>query len=254
MGNQYDADSEIEIDLKDLLFELLNYWKLILFAVFISGAIGFAVSEFLIVPQYESTSELYVLSKSTSITSLADIQTGTSLTNDYMVVVQGRPVLEQVIENLGIQETYNSLSKKISLTNPSNSRILQITVTHEDPQMAKLIADEIAEVGAAYISVTMDQDPPNIIQYGYADGSPVSPNIAKNTLIGALIGAFLSMAIIVMAYLFNDTIMEPEDIEKKLGMNVLGTLPLEESEDDGKKKSGRGRKKKKKQETHKESA
>jgi capsular polysaccharide biosynthesis protein len=249
MENQYDADNEIEIDLKDLLFELLTYWKLILFVTIIAGVIGFAVSEFLIVPQYQSTSELYVLSKSTSITSLADIQTGTSLTNDYMVVVKGRPVLEQVIENLGIQETYGSLSQKVSLSNPSNSRILQITVTHQDPQMAKLIADEIAEVGAAYISVTMDQDPPNIIQYGYADGSPVSPNIIKNTLAGALIGAFLIIAIIVISYLFNDTIMGPEDIEKKLGMNVLGTLPLEESEDDGARKPGNGRKKKKRKET-----
>jgi capsular polysaccharide biosynthesis protein len=114
--------------------------------------------------------------------------------------------------------------------------------------MAKLIADEIAEVGAAYISVTMDQDPPNIIQYGYADGSPVSPNIIKNTLAGALIGAFLIIAIIVISYLFNDTIMGPEEIEKKLGMNVLGTLPLEESEDDGVRKPGNGRKKKKRKE------
>lgn len=48
-----------------------------------------------------------------SITSLADIQTGTSLTNDYMVIVEGRPVLEQVIENLGLDETYSSLKKKL---------------------------------------------------------------------------------------------------------------------------------------------
>ncbi len=245
MGNQYDTDNEIEIDIKDLLFELLSYWKLILVAAVLAGVIGFAVSEFLMVPQYQSTSEMYVLSKSTSITSLADIQMGTSLTNDYMVVVKGRPVLEQVIENLGLSETYASLSQKVSLENPSNSRILQITVTHEDPVVAKAIADEIAEVGSAYISVTMDQDAPNIIQYGYTDGSPVSPNIIKNTLIGVLAGAVFAAAIIVISYLFNDTIMGPEDIEKKLGMNVLGSLPMEESEDDGEKKRGKGRQRKK---------
>ncbi len=244
MGNQYDNDNEIEIDLKDLIFELLSYWKLILLAAVLAGIIGFSVSEFLMVPKYQSTSELYVLSKSTSITSLADIQTGTSLTDDYMVVVQGRPVLEQVIENLGLSETYASLSGKVSLENPSNSRILQITVTHEDPEMAKAIADEIAEVGAAYISVTMDQDAPNIIQYGYADGSPVSPNIIKNTLIGVLAGAFIAIAIVLISYLFNDTIMGPEDIERKLGMNVLGSLPLEEAEDDGEHKKGRRKKRK----------
>ena len=85
------------------------------------------------VPQYESTSQFYVLSKSMSITSLADIQTGTSLTNDYMVIVEGRPVLEQVIENLGLDETYSSLKKKVTLNNPSNSRILEITVRDANP-------------------------------------------------------------------------------------------------------------------------
>ena len=78
----------------------------------------------------------------------------------------------------------------------------------------------------------MEQDPPNIIQKGYADGQPVSPNVIKNTVLGAMAGFVLSMAIIVLANLFNDTIATPEDVEKKIGLNVLGTLPVEESEDD----------------------
>ena len=52
-----------------------------------------------------------------------------------------------------------------------------------------------------------------------------------------------------MAYLFNDTIMNAEDVEKKLGLNVLGTLAMEELEYDGesrkeRKKSRRKNKKK----------
>ena len=221
--NDFQND-EIEIDLKDLLFEILIYWKWIVLATIITAGITFAVSKFVIIPQYESTSELYVLSKSTSITSLADIQTGSSLTNDYIVVVKGRPVLDQVIENLGI-----------TLDNPSNSRVLKITVRDKDPQRAKVIADEIADVASAYIAAKMNQDPPTVIQNGYSDGGPVSPSIGKNTVIGALGGAFLAIAVIVISYLFNDTIIDADDVEKKLGMNVLGSLPLEESEYDGEK-------------------
>ena len=123
MENRAELDNEIEIDLKELFLELLAFWKLILLALVLGAVIAYSVSKFLMVPQYESTAELYVLSKSTSITSLADIQTGTSLTNDYMVVVEGRPVLEQVIANLGLDETYKSLEDKVTLENPSNSRI-----------------------------------------------------------------------------------------------------------------------------------
>ncbi len=230
--NENYRDDEIEIDLGALFFELLGHWKMIFLSSVLVGIIGLVISVFLITPQYESTSELYVLSKSTSITSLADIQMGTNLTNDYMVVVKGRPVLEQVISNLGLEETYQTLKGKVSLNNPSDSRILQITVTDPDSARAKLIADEIAEVSSRFISAKMDQDPPTIISYGYADGEPVSPNTMMNTAIGVLIGAFMSMAIVIITYLLNDTITNAEDVERKLGLNLLGTLPFEESEED----------------------
>ena len=229
-------EEEIEIDLRELLFELLVHWKMIALSMVLMGAIAFIISRFLMTPMYESVSELYVLSKSTSITSLADIQTGTNLTNDYMVVVEGRPVLEQVIENLTLQEDYAELAEKVELNNPSDSRILQIIVKDMDPNRAKLIADEIAKIASAFISEKMDQDPPTIIQNGYADGEPVSPNIVKNTALGTLLGAVLAMMIVIISYLLNDTIMSTEDIERKLGLNLLGTLPLEDAEDDGVKK------------------
>jgi capsular polysaccharide biosynthesis protein len=237
MENQFDSDNEIEISVKDLLLELLNYWRLILMTAILAGGIGFAVSEFLMVPKYESTAELYVLTKSTTITSLSDIQTSTSLTNDYIVVIKGRPVLDQVISNLGLDETYRSLRKRVSVNNPSNSRLLDITVTDTDPVLAKRIADEIADVGSAFISQKLVQDPPEIVQYGYSDGNPVSPDVKKDTVIGGVIGAVFATAIIIISYLFNDSVMGPEDIERKLGMNVLGTLPIEEAEDDGDRKA-----------------
>jgi capsular polysaccharide biosynthesis protein len=233
MENGHELDNEIEIDLKDLCLEILAYWKWILITLILGAVIGYSISHFLMVPQYESTAQLYVLSKSTSITSLADIQTGTSLTNDYMVVVEGRPVLEQVIANLEINETYHSLKSKVSLNNPTNSRILEITVRDEDPERAKILADEIAKVGADFIAAKMQQDAPSIIQNGYSDGQPVSPNTFKNTAIGGMLGMFMAVAMIVISYLFNDTIVAAEDVEKKLGLNVLGSLPLEESEYDG---------------------
>ncbi len=245
MQEKYTND-EIEIDLRELFFELLIHWKVILLSTIMVGVIAFVISFFLITPQYESTSALYVLSKSTSITSLADIQMGTNLTNDYIVVVKGRPVLEQVISNLSLEEeNYESLSKKVTLNNPSDSRILEITVRDPDAKLAKRIADEIAEVSSAFISEKMDQDPPTIIQRGYADGEPVSPNIAQNIVLGALVGAFLAIAVVVITYLLNDTIMSADDVERKLGMNLLGTLPLEEEEDDGNKSSSRGIRRKK---------
>lgn len=235
---------ELEIDLKELFFELLSHWKILAASTIMAAAIALVASKFILVPQYESTSALYVLSN--SITSLADIQIGSSLTNDYIVVVKGRPILDQVIENLNLDETYDSLEDKITLENPADSRILEITVRDTDPNRAKVIADEMASVASDYISIKMDQSAPTTIQNGYADGVPVSPHAGMNTLIGAIVGFLLAAAIITISYLLDDTIMTDEDVEQKLGMNLLGSLP-EVTSDDNRKDSRRKKKKKRKQ-------
>lgn len=228
-ANNVNNEEDV-IDLVELFGQLLRHWVLICVSAILVGAISFLISKYLITPQYESTSELYVLSKSTSVTSLADIQLGSNLANDYMVVVGSRPVLDQVIVNLGLDETYKTLHDRVTITNPSNTRILKIAVRDSDPAAAKRIADEIADISAAFISQKMDQAPPSILQYGYSDEPKVSPGVTKNTIIGAFAGALFVMIIIVIAYLVNDAIIDPEDVEKKLGLNLLGTLPLDKKQ------------------------
>lgn len=233
---QDKPQEENEIDLLELFYVVLHKWKMIILSLLLTGACGCLISVFLITPQYESTSVLYVLSKSTSITSLADIQMGSSLTNDYVEVVTSRPIIEQVIQNLGLtDETYESLKDKVSIDNPANTRLLKITVRDPQADVAKAIADELADVSKSFISIKMDQAAPTVTQYGYADGEPVTPNTVKNTVLGALIGAVLAIGVVIVSYLLNDTIMTTDDIEKKLGMTVLASIPMDAEEYDGKK-------------------
>ena len=216
-----------EIDLVEVFYALLARWSVILLATVVLATLGYCYGRFLVTPQYASTSALYVLSKSTSITSMADIQVGANLTNDYMVVVKGRPVLEQVIENLELEETYDQLKEKVSVTNETNTRILTISVRDKDIKRAKTIADEIADVASAFISEKMDQDPPTIIQYGYTDTRAVSTSPNRYALYGAMLGFIISVTAAVLLYLLNDKIMTPEELEKRTGLNTLATLPLD---------------------------
>ncbi len=220
----------IEIDLVELFHQLLFHWKLLVICMVLCGGVVFAYCKLYVTPQYSSTSGMYVFSKSTSVTSLADLQIGSSLTTDYETVITGRPVLDRVITRLKLDMNYNQLRSKISVSNPSDSRILYITVTDPDPELAKEIADRTATIAATFISQKMDQDPPSIIQTGYSDGAPVSPTTMKNTAVGALIGLLLAAAYVIIMYLMNDTIFVPEEVQEKLGLEVLASLPLEETD------------------------
>lgn len=220
----------ITIDLLELAQQLLFHWKLILLSMVVCGGIAYIYCRFFATPLYSSTAGLYVFSKSTSVTSLADLQIGSSLTKDYETVITGRPVLDRVITRLKLDEDYDSLRSRVRITNPPDSRILYITVTDPDPEQAKEITDRTASIAATFISQKMDQDPPSIIQTGYSDGAPVSPRTLRTTAVAALIGFLIAAAYLTIQYLMNDSIITPEDVQEKLGLNVLASLPLEMEE------------------------
>ncbi len=233
---EQNHNDEMEIDLAELFFVLLGRWKRIVLAAILAGAAVFACCRFLVTPQYESTAKLYVLSKSTSLTSLADVQLGTSLTQDYMEVVNSRPVLEEVIDKLELDDTYGELRDRLTVENKADTRILAITVRDPDPEKAKEIVDEVAEASADFIADKMDQDAPNVFEDGYVNRQAVSPATLKDTAVGGLVGAVLAAALVAILHLMNDTIMTSDDVEKYLGMNTLASIPLEEGEKPGTKK------------------
>lgn len=134
---------------------------------------------FLVTPKYQSTSKLYIVGQTSALTSLSDLQAGSQLTQDYMVLVQSRPVLETVIDNLRLDMEYESLKEMVALNNQSDTRILDITVTADDPYMAKEIVDEVSQVSVSRIASIMNVDEPTTVEYGHLENSSSSPNAKK---------------------------------------------------------------------------
>ena len=234
--NQNVDNNEIEIDLLEIFYLLREKILLLLLSAVMFAAIAFSYTEFVVTPLYSSTSQLYILSQSTSLTSLADIQIGTQLTQDYMELIKSRPVVDEVIENLKLEYDYKDVLELISISNPSDTRILKITATTEEPKLSKKITDEFATVSQKRISQIMCTDEPSLIAYGYVNDEPVNVPIVKNTMIGALLGFILVAAIIIVHHMMNDTIRTSEDVERYLGLNTLAAVPLQAGAKKGKKK------------------
>ena len=222
---EFENDDEIEIDLRELFLALKKkiVW-ILLTAIVFAGAAGL-ITKFAMTPVYSSSAQLYVMSKA-GISQLTDLTMGTQLTQDYMVIVKTRPVLEEVIEDLHLDIDYSELAGKITVENPSDTRIMQITVKDKDPEVARDITQDLAEVTAKTVAKKMDVKSPTIIEKAYKAEYPDSPSLKKNVVIGALLGFILMAAVIIIQYLMNDTIMKEEDIEKYLGINTLAQLPL----------------------------
>lgn len=228
--NLRDND-EMEIDLLQLFYALKKKIWFILAAMIIGGGLAGAYSKFLITPQYSSTSMMYILSKETTLTSLADLQIGSQLTEDYKVIVNSRPVLGEVIDSLALDMSYEQLLAKVSIGNPTDTRILTVTVTDPDPYRAKAIVDCVAETASDYIGEIMEMIPPKIIENGTVATRKTSPSNGKNAVLGALAGMVLVCGVIVIQVIMNDTVRTEEDVERHLGLSVLASVPLREGEE-----------------------
>lgn len=226
MGNtQYDENDEIEIDLLEILFELKKRILWVLLAAVIGGAAFGLYSKLILVPKYSSTAMMYVLSKETTLTSLADLQIGSQLTQDYKVMITSRPVLEKVITDLDLEYDYKKFKEKLVIENPKDTRILQLSIEDADPNLAADIVNTVAKRSSEYIGELMEMVPPKIVEEGIAAELPVTPNVPKNAVIGALLGAVLVCAAVTIQVVMNDTIKTEEDIEKYLKISTLAEIP-----------------------------
>ncbi|MDO5522257.1 MAG: Wzz/FepE/Etk N-terminal domain-containing protein [bacterium] len=216
---------EIEIDLRELFYVLKSKIAIILAVTAICG-IGMAIyTSFVIEPKYSSTSKIYVMSKGDSALSLSDLNLSTGLTADYVELIESRPVMEQVINNLNLSMKYEELLSLVSITNPADTRILHITVTYTDALVAEKLANDIVAVAQKSISSIMNTDEPSIVESAISTGQKVSPNNMKNTLIAVIIGLLLSCGVIVLVHILDDTVKSPEDVERYLGLNTLAMIP-----------------------------
>lgn len=219
---------EVEIDLLELFYVLKARLLPIILAAIIGATMAGAMTHLFMTPMYKSKSQLFILSKSTSLTSLADIQIGTSLTQDYMILVKSRPVINTVIDNLELNHTYKELADRVSVSNPSSTRILEIIVEYEDPYLAKRIVDEVTTVARQRIASIMDAEEPTLVDEGDLPVTPSSPSMSKNIVIGFALGMIAAVGVIVVLFLLDDTIKDAEDIERYLGLTTLGLIPIEE--------------------------
>ena len=186
---------EDTIDLLELFMGLLAHWTLIAATAVVGAVLMALYTFFLVTPMYKATATIYVVSRNDSVLNFSDLQVGSELTSDYIKVFEMWEVHEKVISNLDLDYTYTDMASMLSVTNTSDTRMLDITVTNPDPEEAAAIANEYADVGAKYISEKMKTDEPTLMSSARVPENPFSPNKSKNILLGFVVGFVLDFVL-----------------------------------------------------------
>ena len=226
MNNQ--EANMIEIDVLSLLRTIWRKKFLILLTAILTTGLAFAYSAFLLTPQYDSTTRLYVVTQSSdngAVITTQDLQAGSFLVKDYKEIILSQDVLKNVTTTLGIAD---DIKEKITVNIPVDTRILSITVRDSDPNQAATIANTLRDEAAKKIIEVTKVSDVTTLEAALPAENPSTPQTKRNLVLGFIVGAFLATALVLVLEVLDDRVKRPQDIEEGLGMTLLGVVPQAE--------------------------
>ena len=222
-----DNTKSVEIDVLALLQKLWTKKVFILFTAFYVAVFSFLGTYFFIQPTYTSTTRIYVVNQATDNNNLSaqDLQAGAFLVKDYKEIITSNDVLSEVIKDEKLNMTEAELAKMISVNIPTDTRLISISVNAKTGQDAQILANKVREVASEKIKKVTKVEDVTTLEEAKLPESPSSPNIKRNVLLGAVLGAFLAVVGVLVREILDDRVRRPEDVEDVLGMTLLGIIP-----------------------------
>ena len=239
-----DDNAELEIDLVELMYRMIEKLKWIIAAALIGLIIAGGFTKFLITPEYEATTKLYVQEAKDKIVDLSAINLSDKLAADYLQVFNNWHVHEAVIDALKLPYTDRQIQRMLAIDILDDTRIISITVTSTDPVEAYNIARAYAACAPAFIEEKMLTSRPTVFEAARIPAKPSAPNTMLNMLLGTFGGAAIAIAIIFIQFVSDDRVRNAEMLQKRLGLATLGMMPVQDAAgSDNVKRNGKGAKK-----------
>ena len=233
-----------ELDLKEL-FNMFWTRKIhIILIVLIFCVIGILYSYLYVTPEYKAYTKLLLATSnegtnngSETITT-TDITLNNNLVSTYSDLIQSKKVLRQVINNLGINKSEDALKNNVSVSAVKSTQFIQINVVDADPTHAKIIANEVAKVFIEEVSEIYKMNNVHIIDAAEEPNAPYNINHEKDIIMFAFVGLVVACIYVLIANMLDTTVKNKEDVEKKIGLTVLVTIPVNNFEELPKARKG----------------
>lgn len=222
-----DNEENEVIDLTEILSAVRQHLLELIFVTLVAALVGFTASKFLMNPKYDSSALMIVNTRqdvNANVTS-DQINSATKLVSTYSIIIKSDTVLQQVIDNLGLNLTYAKLNKRVTVAAVDDTQVMKITVQSDSPEWARQVCEQIITVAPDVIKEAVEAGSVKVISNPSLATEPVSPNIMKNTMLAAAVGFVLVIGIIVLQVLLDNKINTEEDVTKYLDMTVLGVIP-----------------------------
>lgn len=221
-------NENIELDLRDIFKVLLKRaWMIVLCAVILATSVCVYTMNF-VTPKYEASVTMYVnnnTGKNSNNISSADLAVALRLVSTYVNIIQSNKVLEKVIAETGMNLSVGQVRGMISAEVVDETEMFRVRVATSNPQVSADIANAIAAVAPNEISEIIEGSSAKVIDYARVPTSRSSPNYVSSAMLGAVAGAVLAAAVIVLCTVLDTRIKHEEDLKKICDVPVLGVIP-----------------------------
>ncbi|MBQ6718947.1 MAG: polysaccharide biosynthesis tyrosine autokinase [Oscillospiraceae bacterium] len=234
-----NRDDEREIDLQQVFAALISKAWLIGLVSVVCAVVTFLGTLFFITPQYRSAAMFYVNNNSMSLGDVAssitssDVSASRSLVKSYIVILNTRETLNDVIDYAELNRTYQEVKSMISAEAVDATEIFQVVVTSPDANEAEAIANGIAYILPKRITSIMDGTSAKVVEAAVVPSKPSSPSYTKNTMVGLLLGLLLSSAAVILWTVMDTTIRKEDDVTQNCKYPVLAAVPDMEAQGKG---------------------
>lgn len=220
-------NNDIVFDPLELLVALKEKSLQIVAVTVAAALIGWWVSSYLLTPKFEASVNMIVNTKKESGTEITndDISSAKKLVDTYAVIIKSNIVLNEVIESLDLNVSYDALYSMVSVESINGTQVMKVSVQNQDAELAKRIVKTISEVAPTVVVDAVEAGSCKVVSYVNVAGKPVSPNVFQNTIIAAAVGCVLCIAYIILRVIATDVVVDDVDVRRKLDIPVLGIIP-----------------------------
>ena len=217
----------------------LRWWIIILAAIIFAGA-GGVLSYLTYEPQYSSSITVYINDQSSQETNTADevsqVKWAKEVVNSYLALLKTNDFMEDISKayetrfpDAWAEKTYSGekLGKScVTYTRIEETYLFTFTVTTHDREASYNIGKIFEELAPNEIREITGKDAIKIADSARVATLPSnSRNMARNTIMGFLIGVILSFLVVLIIDISDIRIKDEDDIINSYSIPLLGTVP-----------------------------
>ncbi len=220
-----------QINLMDVLKLYLKRWWVILIAMIIGGAIAFGYTTTFVTPMYTSYGTLYtentsdILNQDVSGVDYNTVMVRKELVGTYAEVLTSNSFMQIVADKSDLGYTPAEIRSMIAMQSKNETEILVIAVKTLDPRHSHIIAQKILDMAPGFVSEIVEGGSVKILDQPVFSETPSSPNVVRNTEIGAILGILFSLALVLAIEIIDNKVKDADAVAKMFKYPILGEIP-----------------------------